>query len=254
MSNRERIVTGQKYRILSDFSNKIWDRISFWTKASDVEMDDGSNVESRISSQTSSISTLSGKVSNLESTVSGQSTALNSLSSTVSSHTSSINSLSGSVSSLSSDNTINKQNISANSSNISSLQSTVNGQTSTINNHSSILNNLNREIGIGANYNSSLFSDGDFYGDIVGKIALLNFWGVLKTSINPGQTVVIATLTNIKSRGIYHGIALNNTVGTGYDCFFLTDTRELKLTNIGSDTLAAGTHISGHITFKGELI
>lgn len=254
MSDRERIITGQKYRILSDFSNKIWDRISFWTKASDVEMNDGSNVESKISSQTSSISTLSGKVSNLESTVSGQSTALNSLSSTVSSHSAIITSLSGSVSSLSSDNTVNKQNISANSRNISSLQSTVNGQTSTINNHSSILNNLNREIGIGANYNSNLFSDGDVYGDIVGKIVLLNFWGTLKTSIDPGQTVVIATLTNMKSRGIYHGTAVDKTRGTGFDCYFLTNTTELKLTNIGSDTLAEGTPISGHITFKGELI
>ncbi len=41
----ERIITGKKYRILSDIGNKIWDRISFWTKASDVEFNNGKNAE-----------------------------------------------------------------------------------------------------------------------------------------------------------------------------------------------------------------
>lgn len=41
----ENIVTGKKYRILTDATQDIWDRISFWTKASDVYYDDNSNAE-----------------------------------------------------------------------------------------------------------------------------------------------------------------------------------------------------------------
>ncbi len=41
----ERIITGKKYRLLSDITNKIWDRISFWTAASDVEFSNGKNAE-----------------------------------------------------------------------------------------------------------------------------------------------------------------------------------------------------------------
>ena len=41
----ENIVTGKKYRILIDAVNDIWDRISFWAKASDVEFDDGTTAE-----------------------------------------------------------------------------------------------------------------------------------------------------------------------------------------------------------------
>ena len=39
----EQIVTGKKYRILTDAAQKVWDRISFWTKASDVEIDKANN-------------------------------------------------------------------------------------------------------------------------------------------------------------------------------------------------------------------
>lgn len=46
---QENQVSGKKYRILTDAVNDIWDRISFWTKASDVEMNDGSTAESKIS-------------------------------------------------------------------------------------------------------------------------------------------------------------------------------------------------------------
>lgn len=46
----ENIATGKKYRILVDAVNDIWDRISFWTKASDVEFNDGSNLEDAKSS------------------------------------------------------------------------------------------------------------------------------------------------------------------------------------------------------------
>ena len=38
-------VTGRKYRILVDKANDIWDRISFWTRASDVYYDDDSSAQ-----------------------------------------------------------------------------------------------------------------------------------------------------------------------------------------------------------------
>lgn len=41
----ENQVVGKLYRILTDKTNNIWDRISFWKKASDVEFDDGTNLE-----------------------------------------------------------------------------------------------------------------------------------------------------------------------------------------------------------------
>lgn len=40
-------VTGQFYRILVDKTNKIWHRLSFWTKASDVQFDDGSFLQNK---------------------------------------------------------------------------------------------------------------------------------------------------------------------------------------------------------------
>ena len=44
---QETIVTGRKYRIW-DAVNNIWKRISYWTKASDVEYEDGLNGEDKI--------------------------------------------------------------------------------------------------------------------------------------------------------------------------------------------------------------
>lgn len=41
----ENIVTGKKYRILTDAASDAWDRISLWTKASDVHYNDGSTAE-----------------------------------------------------------------------------------------------------------------------------------------------------------------------------------------------------------------
>lgn len=41
-------VTGKKYRILKDAVNKIWDQISFWTAASDVEFVDGLTAEDKV--------------------------------------------------------------------------------------------------------------------------------------------------------------------------------------------------------------
>ena len=46
----ENIVTGKKYRILKDATQKVWDVISFWTKAKDVEFNDGQNAETKVGS------------------------------------------------------------------------------------------------------------------------------------------------------------------------------------------------------------
>lgn len=43
----ETIITGRKYRIW-DAVNNIWKRVSYWTKASDLEFEDGLNGEDEI--------------------------------------------------------------------------------------------------------------------------------------------------------------------------------------------------------------
>lgn len=44
----EVIKKNQYYRVLSDVTSQIWDRISFWTHASDVHFDDNSSVQDNI--------------------------------------------------------------------------------------------------------------------------------------------------------------------------------------------------------------
>ena len=44
----ENIVTGRYYRVLSDAAQQIWDRISFWSKASDTEANDGIDLETKV--------------------------------------------------------------------------------------------------------------------------------------------------------------------------------------------------------------
>lgn len=48
MAVNEVIVTGRKFRKLIDETAKLWQRISFWTMASDVEMSDGTSLENTI--------------------------------------------------------------------------------------------------------------------------------------------------------------------------------------------------------------
>ncbi len=45
----EHIVTGKKYRILTDESKDEWDRVSFWTSSADVECLNGESVEEKTS-------------------------------------------------------------------------------------------------------------------------------------------------------------------------------------------------------------
>ncbi|MBD5463241.1 MAG: hypothetical protein HDR24_09335 [Lachnospiraceae bacterium] len=48
MAFNEQIVTGRKFRKLVDETTKLWQRISFWTKASDVEFDNGMTAEMKM--------------------------------------------------------------------------------------------------------------------------------------------------------------------------------------------------------------
>lgn len=48
MSVNENIVKGKKYRILTDAASRLWDRISFWTASTDVEMADGHTLEANL--------------------------------------------------------------------------------------------------------------------------------------------------------------------------------------------------------------
>lgn len=48
MAVNEKIVTGRKFRRLIDRDSKLWQLISWWTKASDVEFDDGKTAEQKL--------------------------------------------------------------------------------------------------------------------------------------------------------------------------------------------------------------
>ena len=65
MAVNETIVTGRKFRKLVDEATKLWQRISFWGVASDVEFDDGENAETKfgaISGITDSLTSTSSNV------------------------------------------------------------------------------------------------------------------------------------------------------------------------------------------------
>lgn len=48
MAINERISTGNFYRHCLDSASRLWQRMSFWTKASDVEFDDGRTAEEKL--------------------------------------------------------------------------------------------------------------------------------------------------------------------------------------------------------------
>lgn len=51
----ETIITGKKFRSLIDKTNRLWQRISFWTSASDVEFSDGATLESKFGAITNQV-------------------------------------------------------------------------------------------------------------------------------------------------------------------------------------------------------
>lgn len=48
MAVNETIVTGRYFRRCTDAVNKVWQRISFWHKASDCEFDDGQTAQTKV--------------------------------------------------------------------------------------------------------------------------------------------------------------------------------------------------------------
>lgn len=54
----EQVVTGRAHRVLIDKATKLWQKISFWTKASDVEFNDGNTAETKVGAITGITSSL----------------------------------------------------------------------------------------------------------------------------------------------------------------------------------------------------
>lgn len=65
MAVNETIVTGRKFRKLIDESSKLWQRISFWKKACDVEFNDGGNAETKLSAINGITDSLTSTSSNI---------------------------------------------------------------------------------------------------------------------------------------------------------------------------------------------
>lgn len=89
MAINETISTGNKYRRLKDATNKVWQRLSFWTKASDVEFDNGNTAEASLGSITGITDSLASTSSN----VAASAKAVNTLNTTISSFQAGVNTL-----------------------------------------------------------------------------------------------------------------------------------------------------------------
>lgn len=89
----ENIVTGKKYRILKDATNKVWDVISFFTKASDVYNNNNKNLQTTIGS------------------INGISSSLTSTSSDVAASAAAVKALNDKITDLSSNYVISKMSV-----------------------------------------------------------------------------------------------------------------------------------------------
>ncbi len=69
MAVNETIVTGRKWRRCIDVANKLWQRISYWTKASDVEFDDGQTAENKMGAISGITSDLNGESENIAASI-----------------------------------------------------------------------------------------------------------------------------------------------------------------------------------------
>ena len=65
MAINETISTGNKYRRLKDATNKVWQRLSFWTKASDVEFDNGYTAQATLGNITGITDSVNSSASNV---------------------------------------------------------------------------------------------------------------------------------------------------------------------------------------------
>lgn len=79
MAVNEEIVTGRKFRKLIDEATKLWQRISFWTKASDVEFDDGQTAETKVGAINGITDSLVSTSSNIAASAKALSTVNNKL-------------------------------------------------------------------------------------------------------------------------------------------------------------------------------
>ena len=96
MALNETISTGNKYRRLKDASTKLWQRLSFWTKASDVEFDNGATAEASLGN----IQGITDSLNSNSSTVAASAAAVNTLNSNLTTQTGRINVYVGSDSKL----------------------------------------------------------------------------------------------------------------------------------------------------------
>lgn len=65
MAINEEIVTGRKFRKLVDEAAKLWQRISFWTMACDLEFNDGKTAEEKLGKINGITDSLTSKSSNI---------------------------------------------------------------------------------------------------------------------------------------------------------------------------------------------
>lgn len=79
MAINETISTGNKYRRLKDASSKLWQRLSFWTKASDVEFDNGATVEASLGN----IQGITDSINSNASNIAASAAAVNTLNSNI---------------------------------------------------------------------------------------------------------------------------------------------------------------------------
>ena len=79
MAINETISTGNKYRRLKDAPTKLWQRLSFWTKASDVEFDNGATAEASLGN----IQGITDSVNSNASNIAASAAAVNTLNSNI---------------------------------------------------------------------------------------------------------------------------------------------------------------------------
>lgn len=89
MAINETISTGNKYRRLKDATNKVWQRLSFWTKASDVEFDNGTTAQASLGN----ITGITDSVNSNSSTVAASANAVYTLNSNLANSNNRIGSL-----------------------------------------------------------------------------------------------------------------------------------------------------------------
>lgn len=68
MAINEEIVSGRKFRKCIDVTNKLWQRISFWTLASDVWFSDDKNAEQKLGNIDKTVNELKNKITSFDNT------------------------------------------------------------------------------------------------------------------------------------------------------------------------------------------